>query len=106
MRSSGQFDLHDVVNQARRVQQELMDAQAELADMDVTGRAGPDLVTITVSASGDFKSVAIDRSAVDANDVETLEALVLTALRDAAATIREVTQARLGPLTERFGGQF
>jgi nucleoid-associated protein EbfC len=106
MHSSGQFDLQDMVKQARRVQQELVDAQAEFADLDVTGRAGPDLVAITVSAKGDFKSVAIDRSAVDPNDVETLEALVLTALRDASSTIREVMKARLGPLAERLGGQF
>jgi DNA-binding YbaB/EbfC family protein len=104
MRSNGQVDLQEMLQQARRMQQELVAAQSELSDLDVTGRAGPDLVAITMSAGGDFKSVVIDRSAVDPNDVETLEALVLTALRDAAGTIRDATDAKLRPLTEAFGG--
>jgi DNA-binding YbaB/EbfC family protein len=104
MRPSGQFDLQDLLEQARHMQQGLLEAQADLAEMDVTGRAGHDLVSVTMSASGEYKSVVIDPSVVDPRDVETLEALVLTALRNAAATIREVAEAKLGPLTNSLGG--
>jgi nucleoid-associated protein EbfC len=104
MRSHEQFDLQQMLQQARRLQHDLVEAQSELVDLEVTGRAGPDLVAITMSADGDFKSVVIDRSAVDPRRVETLESLVLTALRNAAAGVKEATDARLRPLTEGLGG--
>lgn len=103
MRTHGEVDLQELLDQARLMQRGLVDAQSELSNLDVTGRAGPDLVTITMSAGGEYRSVTIDPSAVNARDVESLEALVLAALRNAADTIREMTEERLRPLSERLG---
>lgn len=99
----GQPNLQQIMKQAQQMQQKLAAAQAELADTEVTGAAGGGLVTVTMSALGEFRSVAIDRGAVDPDDVETLEDLVLTAVRSATEAARELADAKMGPLGGGLG---
>jgi len=74
--------------------------QAELKAMLLTGSAGGGLVRIEMTGEKEVLSVSIDRSAVDPDDVETLQDLVLAALRDAARqvdeAVRQKTSAMLG----------
>jgi DNA-binding YbaB/EbfC family protein len=74
--------------------------QAELKAMLLTGSAGGGLVRIEMTGEKEVVSVSIDRSAVDPGDVETLQDLVLAALRDAARqvdeAVRQKTSAMLG----------
>jgi hypothetical protein len=100
----GEFDLQQLMKQALDMQQQLADAQAELAAAEVTGSAGGGLVTATVSGAGEVKAVKIDPSAVDPDDVETLEDLVLAALHAAADEQRRLTERTLGPLGQGLGG--
>jgi DNA-binding YbaB/EbfC family protein len=76
MRPGGQPNLQQLMKQAQKMQQQLAEAQAELAEAEVTGTAGGGLVSVTISGSGEVKSVKIDPKAVDPDDVETLEDLV------------------------------
>jgi DNA-binding YbaB/EbfC family protein len=87
-----------------QLQQSLAKAQAELAQTEVSGTSGGGLVTVTMTASGDFQSVKIDPTAVDPDDVETLEDLVLAAIHNAAEAGRAKTEERMGPLTAGLGG--
>ena len=104
MRPGGQPNLQQLMKQAQKMQQQMADAQAELAEAELTGTAGGGLVTVTVSGSGEVKSVKIDASAVDPDDVETLEDLVLAALHNAADEARQLTERKLGPVTGGMGG--
>jgi DNA-binding protein YbaB len=61
-------------------------------------------VTVTVSGSGEVKAIKIDPKAVDPDDVETLEDLVLAALHNAAEEARQLTERKLGPLAGGMGG--
>jgi len=61
-------------------------------------------VTVTVSGLGEYRSVKIDPKAVDPEDLETLEDLVLAALHNAAEEQRELTEAKMGPVTGGLGG--
>jgi len=74
--------------------------QAELKAMLLTGSAGGGLVRVEMTGEKEVVSVSIDRSAVDPGDVETLQDLVLAALRDAARqvdeAVRQKTSAMLG----------
>ena len=74
--------------------------QAELKALLLTGSAGGGLVRIEMTGEKEVVSVSIDRSAVDPGDVETLQDLVLAALRDAARqvdeAVRQKTSAMLG----------
>jgi nucleoid-associated protein EbfC len=100
----GQPDLQQLMQQALNMQQQLATAQAELAEAEVTGSAGGGLVTVTMSGSGEVTEVKIDPSAVDPDDVETLEDLVVAAVHAAAEEQRRLTEQKLGPLTAGLPG--
>jgi nucleoid-associated protein EbfC len=104
VRPGGQPDLQQLMKQAQKMQQQLATAQAELAEAEVTGTAGGGLVTVVVSGTGEVLSVKIDPRAVDPDDVETLEDLVLAVVRNATEAARELTEEKMGPLAGGMGG--
>ncbi len=104
MRPGGQPNLQQLMKQAQKMQQQVADAQAELAEAEVTGTAGGGLVTVTMKGTGEATAVSIDPKAVDPDDVETLEDLVLAAFHNATEAVRELTEEKMGPLTAGLGG--
>src|SRR3954454_15257835 len=94
-----QPNMQQLMKQAQEMQQQLMSAQEELADLEVEGHAGGGLVRATMSGSGELRSIVIDPQAVDPADIETLQDLVVAAVRDAARSASELTQEKMGPLT-------
>ncbi len=88
----------------QKLMKQLADAQASLAEAEVTGTAGGGLVTVTMTASGEVRAVKIDPKAVDPDDVETLEDLVLAAVTNAAEAARARTEQALGPFSSVLGG--
>jgi nucleoid-associated protein EbfC len=99
-----QPNMQQLMKQAQQMQQQLMAAQAELAESEVRGSAGGGLVSATMTGSGELISLTIDPKAVDPDDVETLQDLVVAAVRDAARVAGELAQERMGPLTGGLGG--
>lgn len=97
-------NLQQIMKQAQKMQQQLAAAQAELAEATVSGTAGGGLVTVTMSGAGEVTGVKIDPSAVDPEDIETLEDLVVAALHAAADEQRKLTEQKLGPLTQGLPG--
>ncbi len=87
-----------------QMQQQLADAQQQLADAEVTGTAGGGLVRATVSGSGELNAIEIDPSVVDPEDVDTLQDLVVAAVRDANRAAQELAQQAMAPLTGGLGG--
>lgn len=100
----GQPDLQQLMQQAQQMQQQLADAQAELAEAEVSGSSGGGLVTVTITGAGEVTAVKIDPSAVDPEDVETLEDLVLAAFHAAVAEQRQLTEEKMGPLAAGLTG--
>jgi len=78
-------DMNALLQQAQQMSEQLMAQQQEAADTEVEGQAGGGAVTIRMTGGGEFLSVKIQPSAVDPDDVEMLEDLVLAALNDAVA---------------------
>jgi DNA-binding YbaB/EbfC family protein len=103
MQPGEQPDMSALLAQAQQMQQQLMQAQQELANTDVQGSAGGGLVQVTVKGSGEVAAVTIDPKVVDPNDVETLQDLIVGALADAAGKVTTMAQERLGPLTGGMG---
>jgi len=93
-----QPNMQQLMKQAQQMQQQLMAAQAELADLEVEGHAGGGLVRATMTGSGELRTLVIDPRAVDPDDVETLQDLVVAAIRDAARAAAEMTEEKMGPL--------
>jgi DNA-binding YbaB/EbfC family protein len=92
------------MKQAQKMQQQMAAAQAELAEAELTGTAGGGLVTVTIKGTGEVTGIKIDPKAVDPDDVETLEDLVLAAFHNATESVRELTEQKMGPLTSGLGG--
>jgi len=89
--------------QAQQMQQQLMQAQEQLAATDVHGQAGGGLVQVTMKGSGEVVALSIDPEVVDPDDVETLQDLIVGALADASAQVTSLAQSRLGPLAGGLG---
>ena len=100
----GQPNMQQILQQAQKMQQQLVTAQEELANAEVTGTAGGGLVTAVVSGSGELKSLEIDPKAVDPEDTETLADLVVAAVRDANRAAQELAAQKMGPLAGGMGG--
>ncbi len=93
-----------MMKQLQKMQAEMAKAQAELAETEVTGQAGNGLVTVTCTATGEWRGITIDPKLIDPDDPEMLQDLVLAALNDAKATAEQTQQDRLGPLTSGLPG--
>lgn len=94
----GQFDMQQLLQQAQQMQEQVMAAQAEIAAAEVDGQAGNGLVRVTIKATGEVQALTIDPKAVDPEDVETLQDLVIGAVNDAMANAQQLAAERLGPL--------
>lgn len=104
MRPGGQPNLQQLMKQAQKMQQQMADAQAELAEAELTGAAGGGLVTVTMKGTGEVSAVKIDPKALDPDDVETLEDLVVAAFHNASEEVRRLTEQKMGPLSAGLGG--
>jgi DNA-binding YbaB/EbfC family protein len=100
----GQPDMAQLLQQAQQMQQQLVAAQQELAHTDVTGTAGGGLVTATMTGDGELTALTIAPAAVDPDDLETLQDLVVAAVRDAKRAADQLAADRMGPLAGGLGG--
>ena len=83
----------------QQMQQRLLKAQEELGNETVEGTAGGGAVTITMNGHKQVQAVKIDPAAVDPEDVETLEEMVLSAIGDASTKAEQLAQERMGAVT-------
>ena len=90
-----QPDLNQMMRNVQKMQQAMLKLQSDLANQDVEGSAGGGAVTVTCSGALEFKAVKIKAEAVDPNDVETLEDLVLAAIKDACEKAKELGQQKM-----------
>ena len=88
----------ELLAQAQRMQEQLMEARAAAEEQEVEGQSGGGVVRVKVTGGMEFRSVKIDPSAVDPADVEMLEDLVLAAIHDATHKVQELTQEGMGQL--------
>jgi DNA-binding YbaB/EbfC family protein len=92
-------NMNQMMKQVKKMQEQMMKAQEELATKTVEGTAGGGVVTVTVNGSKQLVNVAIKPEAVDPEDVEMLQDLVLTAVNDALAKVDEIANKDMGKFT-------
>ena len=83
----------------KQVQQMQEQMQQRMQELRVEGSAGGGMVRATMSGSKDLISVVIDKEAVDPNDVEMLQDLVVAAVNEASRKVDEEMQSSLGAMT-------
>jgi nucleoid-associated protein EbfC len=91
--------MRDAQKSLMKMQQDMAQMQQELAGMRIEGTAGGGAVIVTCNGNGEFHSVKIKKDAVDPEDVETLEDLVLAAIKDATSKVQDLVQKRAGNIT-------
>jgi len=94
--------LGNLMKQAQRMQETMQKAQAELADMEVTGQAGGGMVSVVMTGRHDVKRVTIDDSLLK-EDKEMLEDLLAAAVNDAVRKVETTTQEKMSGLTSGMG---
>lgn len=99
-----QPDMNQIMAQAQQMQQKLQEAQAEIVASTVEGSAGNGLVTVVITGAGTVQSVTLDPQIVDPEDVETLQDLLVGAFQDANDNLQQLSQEKMGPLSQGLGG--
>ena len=87
----------NLMKQAQKMQEDMQKAQEELANLEVTGQAGGNMVSVVMTGRHDVKRVSIDPSLM--NDKEMLEDLLAAAVNDAVRQVEKRSQERMAGMT-------
>ncbi len=90
------MDMNKMLEQVQQMQAEMAKAQEELAVQTVEASVGGGMVTVTATGAGEILAVKISPEAIDPEDSETLEDLVLAGVNEALRNAQELMQSRLG----------
>ena len=92
------------MKQAQKMQKQMEEATKELQEKEVTSSAGGGVVEVTVSGNREVTKVKIDPEAVDPDDVEMLEDLIMAATNEALRQIEEISAQSMSKITGGLGG--
>jgi nucleoid-associated protein EbfC len=90
------MNLKKMMQQAQKMQEQMMAAQEEVAKKTVEATAGEGKVTVVATGGGDIVSLKIAKEIVDPEDVEFLERLILEAVKKAIEDARAMQQGEMG----------
>jgi len=83
----------------KQVQQMQAQMQQRMAELRVEGSAGGGMVKATMNGNKELLAITIDKEAVDPNDVEMLQDLVVAAVNEASRKVDEEMQGQIGAMT-------
>ncbi|MBD3233539.1 MAG: YbaB/EbfC family nucleoid-associated protein [candidate division Zixibacteria bacterium] len=89
----------DMLKQVQKMQKKMMELQEELENMTVEGTSGGGMVRAISNGKGDLTEIKIEPEAVDTEDIEMLEDLVLAAVNQARERANELQQEQMSKLT-------
>jgi DNA-binding YbaB/EbfC family protein len=99
----GLGDIQKLAKQAQKMQEDAAKLQEDLANKRLTGQAGGGMVTAVVDGHGRLVELKINPVVADPQDVEMLEDLIVTAVKEAAAKAKEDEEAQMQELTKGLG---
>jgi DNA-binding YbaB/EbfC family protein len=94
-------NMNQIMKQAQAMQQKMAELEAEKEQKEFTGTSGGEMVKITLSGKGEVRSVKLDKSIVDQEEVEMLEDLITAAFNEAKKKSDEDSQ---GSMSDMMGG--
>jgi DNA-binding YbaB/EbfC family protein len=92
-----------LMKQAAKMQQQMERVQAELASKTVEASSGGGAVKVTARCDGTLGAIKIDKDAMDPEDVEVLEDMILTAVNSALNEAKEISNREMGSVTQGIG---
>lgn len=93
------MDMKQMMRQAQKMQKELNKAQEEIATMSFEATAGGGMVTAVASGDMAITSLTIDPDAVDPEDVEMMQDMVVAAVNEALRGVSELSNQRMSAVT-------
>jgi len=96
----GMGNMQNMMKQMQKMQKKMTEAQEKLGEKRIEGTAGGGMVTIVMTGHKEVVDVKINPEAVDPDDVEMLQDLVLAATNDALKKVEELTNNTLGQFTK------
>ena len=95
-------NMNQIMKQAQAMQQKMAELEAEKEKKEFTGTSGGEMVKVTISGKGEVKSVKIDPSIVDKEEVEMLEDLITAAFNEAKKKSDEDSQDSMSNMMGRM----
>ncbi len=92
------MDMDKLMQQMGQMQQQMQQAQEELANETVEATAGGGMVRVVATGAGDIKEIKIDPKAIDPDDPEMLEDMILAAVNEAVRSSHSLMESKLGGL--------
>ncbi|MGF0537662.1 YbaB/EbfC family nucleoid-associated protein [Agrobacterium sp. ES01] len=92
-------DIMGMMGKVKEMQAKMEKMQAEIAELEVVGKSGGGLVTVTMTGKGELKGLKIDPSLFKEDDVEILEDLIVAAHKDAKDKAEAVTAEKTKEVT-------
>ena len=100
----GGANMQQLMKQAQKMQADLKAAQEELAETEVVATSGGGMVEVVMTCDRKISSIKIAPEAVDPDDVEMLEDMIIAALNEAMDSVEEENNRILEPITGGIGG--
>ena len=100
----GRPDMNALMRQAQKMQEDMKAKQAELEAAEYTGSAAGEMVTVRMNGKHEVLSISIKPEAVDPDDIEMLEDLIVAATNEALRKVEEESAAVMSKLTGGLGG--
>ena len=92
------MDMNQLFQQVGQMQEQMQKAQAELANETVEATAGGGMVTVVANGAGEIREIKIDPKAIDPNDPEMLEDMIIAAVNEAIRAAQNLMESKLGGL--------
>lgn len=100
----GMNNMQSLMKQAQAMQQKMAEAQEELEESEITATSGSGLVEVTMNGKKELLGIKLDPKAVDPEDVEMLEDLIMAATNEAYRQLDEFSQSSMAKITGGMGG--
>ena len=98
------MDMNKLMQQMGQMQEQMQKAQEELANETVEATAGGGMITVVANGAGEIKQIKIDPKAIDPDDPEILEDMVVAAVNEAIRSAHALVEAKLGPALGGLSG--
>lgn len=95
----GGGNMNALMKQAQKMQREMMAAQEEAKAMEFEASAGGGMVKAVVTGENVLKSLTVDPAAVDPEDIEILQDMIVAAVNEGLRMAKEATDQRMGAIT-------
>lgn len=97
------MNMQQMMKQAKAMQKKMMAEHEELTKQEFVGKAPDDMVTATFTGDNKLVDLKINKEAVDPDDIDMLQDLVVAAINDGISKVNDATQKSLGKYTHGMG---